>query len=98
MNSLDYSPREILPLLDMWDELIWIKEDKSSNTVPKPTYYPFQILEWTVLQEAKQTIKGRKGKARELLAVLDETTFSKKAAAYIESAGIKRAVELLLEK
>ena len=98
MDTLDYSPRELLPLLDLWDEFVWVKDDGSLNKANQPKHYPFQIIEWKNLAEAKKAIRGNERKGRELLAILSETTFSEKAKTYIQSTKIKEAVELLLRK
>jgi hypothetical protein len=99
MNRIDYSPQELLPILDLWEKFVGIKDDRSSNKVPQPKYYPLRITEdEVVLSSAKKGLKWREEVGRDLLAILTETTFSKQAARYLESVKIKDAVTLLLQK
>lgn len=98
MNRISYSPQEILPLLDLWEKFVWIKDDVSSNKVSQPKYYPLHVTQGTTINKAKKAIKGREKFGRDLLAILSETTFSEKAEHYLKSVEIKKAVQLLLEK
>jgi hypothetical protein len=58
MNKIDYSPQELLPILDLWDKFVGLKDDTSSNRVSQPKYYPLKIItEQTVVSSAKKAIR-----------------------------------------
>jgi hypothetical protein len=58
MNRIDYSPQELLPILDLWEKFVGIKDDRPSNKVPQPKYYPLRITEdEVVLSSAKKGLK-----------------------------------------
>ena len=100
MKTVDYSPSELFPILDLWDEFVWLSERSvTSGKSGQPRYYPFQLVENAGrIPEARKNITGRETVGERLLEALSKTTFSEKAATYIANAKIKEAVLLLLQK
>ena len=101
MTSLDCSPQELLHIADMWEDFVGVKDRRNDREVSRPKYYPFEICEQEAKKnEAKKEIVRRKTRAKgvEILTILAESSFSKKAESFLENMKIKEAIQILLAK
>lgn len=93
MNTVDYSPDELLNILNVWEEFVGTG---NKHRVRTPQFYPQEIVDSSKLAAAKKVIKREIG--LKLQTTLKTQTFSKKAEAYLTSVQIREAVDILLKK
>lgn len=93
MNVVDYSPRELLDVLNVWEEFVGSGDKHKVRT---PQFYPQEIVEGKKLAAAKKGIKREAG--LRLQKTLKTQVFSGKAENYLQAVKIREAVSLLLKK